>query len=429
MTVEPHATEQPQAVSRAPAGSQTRSASPMVKRMMLWLLAHPGVTRFLLRVAGRVSPVLVLGRHVIVTGCAEICAVLSRDADFVLNADSHSVMLDGPFVLRMELGPQYLREIEVLRRVAGPQDLPRVRAIAKAEAEQRIRGLGSGRVDVVADLAVPVGMRLITDYLGASDPAPPPDLVLWLRRLAGFIVVGGFNDPTDRQAAEEAAAALRRYVESLMAARRRALETGTAGDDVLTRLMTMARRGEVDEDLVRRNYTGLLIVSHAVVVNAMALAVDELLRRPDALAGARAVAAVADSTGMTGYALEALRFSPVFPLLSRFSPRPTDLVDGAGKSHPIPAGASIIVGTIAGMCDPGVFRDPAQFDPTRELRNYLIFGHGTHACFGLHIAATEMPEMLIALFKLPGLRRAPGELGEPRYEGPAIVRLQLDFQP
>jgi cytochrome P450 len=252
MTVDPPATE-PRMGSRDPASGRARAASPMVKCLTLWLIAHPGVTRFLLRLAGRLSPVLVLGHHVVVTGHAEICAVLSRDADFVLNSDAPPVMLDGPFVLRMERGPQYLREIEVLRRVAGRQDLMRIRDIAKAEAERCIRGLGGGSIDVVEDLAVPVGMRLITDYLGASDPAPPPDLVLWLRRLAGFIVIGGFNNPADKQAADAAAAALRRYVESLMVARRRALAAGTAGDDVLTRLMIMAGRDEIDDDLMRRN--------------------------------------------------------------------------------------------------------------------------------------------------------------------------------
>jgi hypothetical protein len=36
--------------------------------------------------------------------------------------------------------------------------------------------------------------------------------------------------------------------------------------------------------------------------------------------------------------------------------------------------------------------------------------------------------MLIALFKLRNLRRAPADLGRLRYDGPAAVRLLLDFQ-
>jgi cytochrome P450 len=430
MTADPNVVQPPRAETREAADRQASSAVSLMmrrltKRVTLWLMTHPGVTRFLLRGLGRFSPVIVFGRRVIVTGHGEICSVMGRDADFTLGPNAPSAIIDGPFVLRMERGPQYLREIEVLRHVVRPGDLGRVSDIAKAEAERRVGELKGGRVDVVADIAVPVGLAMITEYLGA--PAPLPDgLVLWLRCLAGFIVLSGFGDPLDEAEAKKAAAALRRYVESLMADWRPA--AGDAGNDVLSRLMTMAKRGEVDEDLVRRSFTGLLIVSHAVVVNGMALAVDELLRRSDALSALRQVAQAGNSKAMTGYAFEALRFSPVFPLLGRFSPRPTELVDRAGKGHSIPAGAAVFIGAIAGMCDASVFDRPTDFDPTRPLQNYFIFGSGTHSCFGQHIAATEMPQMLIALFKLRNLRRAPADLGRLRYEGPAAVRLLLDFQ-
>jgi cytochrome P450 len=426
--VVPRRVQSPGSLGRQTPSALSLLAKRLVKRATLWLIAHPGATRWLLRLIGRSSPVVVLGSHAIVTGHAEICSVMSRDADFALGPEAHAAIVDGPFVLRMEHGPQYLREIDLLRQVVRPQDLGRVKDIAKAEAERQVRGLEGGRVDVVADMAVPVGLRLITDYLGA--PAPLPDgFVLWLRCLAGFIVLSGFGDPVDAAEAGAAAAALRRYVESAMANWRPTPADGEAAETVLDRLMTLVKRGEVDEDFVRRNFTGLLVVSHAVVANGMALAVDELLRRADALFALRQAAEAGDSKAMTGYVFEALRFSPVFPLLSRFSPARTELIDRVGRSHIIPAGAAILVGAIAGMCDPSVFDRPTEFDPTRPSQNYLVFGSGTHACFGRHIAATEMPEMLIALFRLRGLRRAPGPLGKLGYAGPAIVRLLLDFQP
>jgi cytochrome P450 len=432
MTVDPNVVQPPRVDARGPAEARESSAvSPMtarmIKRTTLWLIAHPGVTRFLLHVLGRISPVLVLGRRVFITGHAEICSVMSRDADFTLGPGAPSAIIDGPFVLRMERGPQYLREIDVLRRVARPDDLERIRNIAKAEAERRVRTRTDCRIDVVDDIAVPVGLSLITEYFGAPAPLPA-GFVLWLRSLAGFIVTSGFGDPVDEAAAGKAAVALRHYVESLMAAWRPAPAGDKAGDTVLSRLMALAKRGEIDEDLVRRNFTGLLVVSHAVVANGMALAVDELLRRSDALISLRQIAEAGNSKAMTGYAFEALRFSPVFPLLGRFSPKATGLVDRGGKSHAIPAGASLFIGAIAGMCDASIFDHPTKFDPTRPLQNYFIFGSGTHTCFGQHIAAAEMPEMLIALFKLRGLRRAAGALGRPQYDGPAIVRLLLEFE-
>jgi cytochrome P450 len=428
MTTDPQAVERPpvRLDTAAPGAASPPRQSP-AERMMLFFFERPWLLNRLVRALGRHWPVIVLGRHAAVLGNAEICAVLTRDADFVVDSDPQPVFRDGPFVLRLQPGPRYLHEIDVLRRVVLPADLAHIGNIAKDEAQRRVAGLTGNRVDVIGDLAVPVGLRLIRDYLGAAEPLPTW-LAHYLRRLASFVLVGGFHDPVDRAQADAAAEALRSFVLACMAERRRALAGGAAGNDVLTRLMVMAGRGDVDEDFVRRNFTGLLIVSQAVVANALALVVDELLRRPDALAATRKLADAGDSGQMAGYAMEALRFNPVFPVLCRSSPKATSLADHTGRTHQIPAGATVFIGIVAGLCDKAVFDDPDRFVPGRKPDGSLVFGHGTHVCFGRHIAAVELSEMLTALLRLRGLRRAPGDLGKPQYDGPAIERLLLDFQ-
>jgi cytochrome P450 len=426
MSTDPHALGQPN-LRAAAAGTASAPRQSLAERLTLFLFKRPWLLDRLVRALGRQWPVIVLGRHAMVFGYAEICAVLDRDDDFVVSSDPQSVFRDGPFVLRMDRGPQYLQEIEVLRRVVLPADLVRIHDIAKDEAQRRIAGLTGSRIDVVGDLAVPVGLRLIRDYLGATEPLPAW-LAPCLRRLASFVLVGGFHDPVDREQADAATDAVRGYVLACMAERRRALADGGTGTDVLTRLMIMAARGDIDEDFVRRNFIGLLIVSQAVVANALALAVDELLRRPDVLTAARQIAEAGNSGAMAGYAMEALRFNPVFPVLCRFSPRPTSLAGRAGRTHGIPAGASIFIGVVAGMCDRTAFDDPERFIPGRTPDGGLVFGHGMHKCFGRHIAAAELSEMLAALLRLRDLRPAPGELGKLHYDGPAIDRLLLDFQ-
>ena len=81
------------------------------------------------------------------------------------------------------------------------------------------------------------------------------------------------------------------------------------------------------------------------------------------------------------------------------------------------------------MFDAALFARPNDFAVDRNLRDYLVFGHGMHTCFGRHIAEIEVPEMLLALLKLRNLRRAPGEAGKLRFDGPAVDRLLLDFDP
>jgi cytochrome P450 len=104
------------------------------------------------------------------------------------------------------------------------------------------------------------------------------------------------------------------------------------------------------------------------------------------------------------------------------------LADRAGRTHQIPPGAAIFIGIVAGLCDRTVFDNPDRFVPARKPDGSLVFGHGTHMCFGRHIAAVELSEMLTALLRLRDLRPAPGKLGTPQYDGPTITRLLLEFR-
>jgi hypothetical protein len=50
-----------------------------------------------------------------------------------------------------------------------------------------------------------------------------------------------------------------------------------------------------------------------------------------------------------------------------------------------------------------------------------------HQCFGLAINHVQIPEIVAALLRLPGLRRAPGSAGHVALDGPFPERLVLEF--
>ena len=58
---------------------------------------------------------------------------------------------------------------------------------------------------------------------------------------------------------------------------------------------------------------------------------------------------------------------------------------------------------------------------------YLHFGYGLHRCFGRAINGVQIPELLAALLRLPGLRRASGGAGRVVNDGPFPERLILEF--
>jgi hypothetical protein len=50
-----------------------------------------------------------------------------------------------------------------------------------------------------------------------------------------------------------------------------------------------------------------------------------------------------------------------------------------------------------------------------------------HQCFGLYVNRVQIPEVLTALLRLPGLRRAAGRQGHVALDGPFPERLVLEF--
>ena len=76
-------------------------------------------------------------------------------------------------------------------------------------------------------------------------------------------------------------------------------------------------------------------------------------------------------------------------------------------------GDLVIISEGAANRDPEVFENPEAFDPTRNAKGHLAFGHGMHVCIGQSLARAELSIVFPSLFRrFPGLRLAvdPSEL-------------------
>ena len=60
---------------------------------------------------------------------------------------------------------------------------------------------------------------------------------------------------------------------------------------------------------------------------------------------------------------------------------------------------------------PNDFPNPTTVDPTRPKSAYNLQGAGFHGCPGVDFVAQTLPEVVRAVFRLPGLRRAPAPQG------------------
>ena len=156
-------------------------------------------------------------------------------------------------------------------------------------------------------------------------------------------------------------------------------------------------------------------------------AMEQLLRRPDALRGAQAAARAGDDALLAGYVREAMRFDPLAPGLPRIVLKDWTVAQGAKRQRTIPAGATVLAAFASAMRDGRRVPDPETFDPRRLPHEYIHFGHGLHQCFGIHINNATLHLMLKPLLRRDNLRRAPGTAGRLRKNGAFAESLTVEF--
>jgi cytochrome P450 len=381
----------------------------------------------------RLAPVLVVGKRAVVTRHADCVEVFRRDEDFTISELNAPVMdrVNGPFILGMDRGPQYDRENGILERCVHPGDLDRIRALVRTTAGELIDAARPhGRIDVVNGLARVTAARVVSSYFGVPGP-DERTLMRWMRTIFYETFMNVTRDPGVQKAGEASGAEFHAYVHDLIAERRAQITAGdgAAPDDFFTRLVRLASEPDThlsDEGIIR-NIGGVVVGALDTTSKATTHAVSELVRRPAAVAGARREAEAGGGEAVTPYVLEALRFNPLNPVLSRKAARDAVVAEGTRREHRIPRGCLVIVAVGAAMLDPEVFEQPHRFRPDRPRSAYLHFGNGMHTCFGERVNLVQMPEIVAALVQLDNVRLAPGGDGRIVYDGPFPDRLVVEF--
>jgi cytochrome P450 len=151
----------------------------------------------------------------------------------------------------------------------------------------------------------------------------------------------------------------------------------------------------------------LLAAGSGTTWKQMGITLVALLGHPQALEATRR-----DRAFLRRVFEESVRWTPTDPVFARFVSKDCEL--GGVK---LPASAVIHVCLAAANRDPARWDRPDEFDPFREPKPHLGFGHGPHACLGMHLARTEVTYGIAALLeRLPQLRLDP-EQRPPRFIG------------
>jgi len=115
---------------------------------------------------------------------------------------------------------------------------------------------------------------------------------------------------------------------------------------------------------------------------------------------------------LQGFVYEGMRHAGVVPGLPRVATKDLTIVDGTRGPVQIKAGHTILVATSKAAMDSVAFPEPEKLNPHRPFNDYTLLGYGLHSCFGFRLVGSSLAATLREVFKLKNVRRAPGKLGK-----------------
>jgi cytochrome P450 family 135 len=196
-------------------------------------------------------------------------------------------------------------------------------------------------------------------------------------------------------------------------------------DDALSLLLQATDEEGVplDDRVVRDELLTLIMAGYETTTNALAWAMERLLRSPAHLERLRAEIETGGETFLESVVKETLRSRPVVPVVAR---KLSEQATVAGFS--LPKGTILMVSIYLVHHDPETYPDPQTFDPERFVDGvpadaaWIPFGGGTRRCLGASFAQLEMRVVLREV--LTAVELSPvGEAGE------STVRKRFTFAP
>ena len=264
------------------------------------------------------------------------------------------------------------------RRVDGLRRRAQEVTDALLDAMDRAALVGTGIVDLVEGLSLPLPITMIGELVGvpAEDRA---DFKKWSDAL---LVVA--RDEEGRRSRQAGAEALRAYFADLVADRRRTMRPELAPDaqpDLVSALLTARDEGgRLSEQELLSMLMVVLAAGHETTGNLIGDAVLALFDWPEQRRRFQ------EHPELLRVAVEEmLRFiGPVMQSTLRIA---SEDVEVGGVV--IPAGSVVVAMLGAANRDPRRFADADRFDVGREENPHLAFGHGIHFCLGAPLARME----------------------------------------
>lgn len=218
----------------------------------------------------------------------------------------------------------------------------------------------SEHFDLIADLALPLPIRVIAEILGV----PPEDYPLVKNWSKAFVSATG----------REAFVSLGRYFFAQIERKRK-----NPGNDFISKMLKAEAHGELlSMHELAANCTMLLVAGNETTTNLIGNAMH-CFEHPGVLGQLQE-----DSALIPDALEEVLRFRSPVQRTSRILLTDTTLGD-----QQLQAGQRVYLWLGAANRDPEQFKSPNVFDIKRSPNHHLAFGHGVHFCMGSSLSRLE----------------------------------------
>jgi cytochrome P450 len=252
---------------------------------------------------------------------------------------------------------------------------------------------GTGRMDVIADLAYPLPAIVTAELLGVPT-SDWKQLTTWSGDFAQ--VLGNFQHNPDH------ASRVLRSLEEMLSYFRAAVreQRDHPRDGLISALLNAEIDGDrLTEEEVVANVIVTMVGGQETTTNLIGNGILTLLRKPDQLELLRANLSLVPSA-----VEELLRYESPSQQTARLAP---DDVMLGGKV--IRKRQAVIAVMGAANRDPERFPDPDRLDLTRQDNRHVAFAWASHFCFGAPLARIEGQTAFETVLKrMPNLQLAPG---------------------
>jgi pimeloyl-[acyl-carrier protein] synthase len=272
--------------------------------------------------------------------------------------------------------PDHTRLRSLVSRAFTPRVVEGLRArIGEIVDHLLDRARERGRMDVIADLAYPLPVTVISEMLGvpAGDHEAIKQWSADIARGLDALVMPG--DPDVVQRASRGRRELGEYFRRLIPERRR-----QPRQDLLTLLIAAEEQGDrLTEGELLSTCVLLYVAGHETTVNLIGNGLYALLRHPAELGRLRVQPDL-----LPAAVEELLRYDAPVQRTVRIAHEDVEL----GGRH-IDKGSLIVPVMGAANRDPAQFPDPDRLDIGRRENRHVAFGYGIHFCLGAPLARLE----------------------------------------